>query len=74
MNYINMFSPDFLVGLGIGFIIGTILIEVIWYNYWKRELYPLYLFKEAKANEEKLYKLLEEGVDKGYYTKEDLND
>jgi len=72
MNYINMFSPDFLVGLGIGFIIGTILIEVIWYNYWKREFYPLYLFKEAKENEKKLHKLLEEGVEKGYYTKEEI--
>ena len=72
MNYINMLTPDFLVGLGIGFIVGAILVELLWYNYWKSEMYPLYAFKEAKSNEEKLHKLLEEAVEKGYYTKEEL--
>lgn len=72
MNYINMFSPDFLVGLGFGFVIGSIIVELLWYSYWKSELYPLYAFAEAKKNEEELHKLLEEGVEKGYYTKEEV--
>lgn len=72
MNYINMFSPDFLVGLGFGVVIGSIIVELLWYSYWKSELYPLYMFAEAKKNEEKLHKLLEEGVEKGYYTKEEI--
>jgi len=68
----DMLTPDFIIGCIFGFIIGTIIVETIWYNYWKRELYPLYLFKKSKETEEKLYELLEKGVDKEYYTKEEL--
>lgn len=68
----DIFSPEFIVGFIIGFILGTIVVEMLVNLYWKREIYPLYLFKQAKEEEEKLHKLLEEGVDKGYYTKEEI--
>ena len=68
----NIITPEFVVGFIIGFILGTIVVEMLVSLYWKREIYPLYLFKEAKQNEERLHKLLEEGVDKGYYTKEEI--
>lgn len=67
---VNMFSTDFLIGLGFGFIFGLILATVLWYNYWRKSI--IYLFKSAKQNEEKLYKLLEDGVEEGYYTKEEI--
>ena len=68
----DIFTPEFIVGFIIGFIIGTIVVEMLMSLYWKREVYPLYAFKKAKEEEEKLHKLLEDGVKKGYYTKEDL--
>jgi hypothetical protein len=67
----NIFTPEFIVGFIIGFIVGTIVVEMLMSLYWKREVYPLYLFKQAKEEEAKLHKLLEEGVSKGYYTKEE---
>jgi hypothetical protein len=68
----DLLSPEFIVGFIIGFIAGTIVVEMLMSLYWKREVYPLYEFKKAKQEEEKLHKLLEDGVTKGYYTKEEL--
>jgi hypothetical protein len=68
----DIITPEFIVGFIIGFILGTIVIEMLMHLYWQREVYPLYAFKKAKDEEGKLHKLLEDGVDKGYYTKEEL--
>jgi len=68
----DIFTPEFIVGFVIGFLIGTIVVEMLVQLYWKREIYPLYAYKQAKENEEKLHKLLEDGVKKGIYTKEEI--
>jgi len=68
----DIITPEFVIGFVFGFIIGTIVIEMLMHLYWKREIYPLYAFKKAKEEEEKLHTLLEDGVKKGYYTKEEL--
>ena len=62
----------FTIGFVSGFIIGTIIVEILIYLHWKHEVYPLYAFKEAKQNEERLHKLLEDAVKKGYYEKEEI--
>lgn len=67
---VNMFSTDFLIGLGFGFVFGIIPPNILWYNYWRKS--PLYAFMQSIESKEKLYKLLEEGVEKGYYTKEEI--
>ena len=67
-----MTTPDFIIGCVVGFIIGTISVELLMYLYWKREIYPLYAFIKAKKTEEELHKLLEDGVKKGIYTKEEI--
>lgn len=68
----DILTPNFIIGFVFGFIIGTIIVEMLMHLYWKREIYPLYAFKKAIEEEEKLHKLLEDGVKKGYYTKEEL--
>lgn len=68
----NIFTQEFIIGFIIGFIMGTIVVEILVHLYWKREIYPLYAFKRANENEEKLHKLLEDGVKKGIYTKEEI--
>lgn len=48
MMEINMLNPSFYVGFAFGFIIASVVIDILWYLYWERELHPMLVFYEQR--------------------------
>ena len=41
---IDIVSENFLAGLGLGFIVGLIIVDMLWYIYWKHVIHPMLVY------------------------------
>lgn len=55
------FIAGFVIGGVFGIIVGSLIAEMLFYLYWKREFYPLWEYYQAHKLEEKLKK--EKGIE-----------
>lgn len=49
-----MITEELIIGAVIGFIIGSVISDVLWYSYVKREFGPLLAYRESASRKQKM--------------------